>query len=193
METVKKENFFARLWAGIKYKLRKAVISIYHNPYQVVLVMSVITMGYFTFNYHLVAAQLSTTFNATITHCAYMIFVWTLFAYMSVISYLFYSGKKKNWIMFAVFEVMMVVQIAISIYFNSICTEAYITIMNSSNPLEYEDAIKAINVLSIYQVSTILCIVTVISSIVVIFLDKVFIKQRKARYEAKKAAIAASK
>ena len=33
MEEIKKEGFFTRLGKGLKYRVRKTLIAIYHNPY----------------------------------------------------------------------------------------------------------------------------------------------------------------
>ena len=95
MEEIKKEGFFTRLGKGLKYRVRKTLIAIYHNPYTVVLLLSAVSMMYFTFNFQKVAYEVSEGLLSGIANGFFM-FMWTICAYLSVVSYLFYSGKTNQ-------------------------------------------------------------------------------------------------
>lgn len=186
MEETRKESFGVRFLNALKYRIRKIGISLYHNPYQVVFVLTILAMGYFTFNYYIIAEHIGSTF-LTIGNTV-LIFVWTLFAYLSCVSYLFYMGKKKNWIMFGVYIVMMISQIIISVWYKINAGEEYLRRLNTGNGLDEEVAAEALKVLNDFTVCTVLLSVAVVGAVVAIVLDNIFKKQRKAKYEAKKAA-----
>ena len=188
MEEIKKEGFFTRLGKGLKYRLRKTGIAIYHNPYTVVLLLSAVSMMYFTFNFHLIAYELTEGLFTTVAN-GFFAFLWTICAYLSVVSYLFYSGKKKNWIMYGVFIVMMGAQLYASIYYttNAIAT-LNAELNNPAISYKAEEILNAERVIRICQTSSFLIVFVVVCAVVVIFLDMLFKKQRKAKYEAKKAA-----
>lgn len=188
MEEIKKEGFFTRLGKGLAYRLRKTIIAIYHNPYSVVLLLSAVSMMYFTFNFQKIARELTEGVFSTISN-GFLIFLWTICAYLSVVSYLFYSGKKKNWIMYGVFIVMMGAQLYASIYYTTNAIETLNAELN--NPAisyKLEEILSAEKVIRICQTSSFLIVFVVVCAVVVIFLDMLFKKQRKAKYEAKKAA-----
>lgn len=191
MEEIKKEGFFTRLGKGLAYRVRKTIIAIYHNPYTVVLLMSAVSMMYFTFNFQSFAFELSEGLLSTISN-GFFAFLWTICAYLSVVSYLFYSGKKKNWIMYGVFMLMMGAQMFASIYYTvngKVALQTRIDMaISAGTPLEESRIVAAQKVLGICQTSTVFIAIVVICAIVVIFLDNLFKKQRKAKYEAKKAA-----
>ncbi len=184
MEEVKKESFGTRFVSALKYRVRKLLISLYHNPYQVVFVLAILSMGYFTFNYYIIAEHVSSTF-LRIGNTVF-IFIWTLFAYLSCISYLFYMGKKKNWIMFGVFMIMMISQVFISVWYRVNAGAEYA--LRVAEGLKEDVAAEALKVLNDFTVCTVLCSITIVAAVLAIVLDNIFKKQRKAKYEAKKAA-----
>ena len=193
MEEIKKEGFFTRLGKGLKYRLRKTGIAIYHNPYTVVLLLSAVSMMYFTFNFHLIAYELTEGLFTTVAN-GFFAFLWTICAYLSVVSYLFYSGKKKNWIMYGVFMIMEIAQLYSSIFYAREGKIAYENrIAEAVGPIEPEKILSAEKAIRILQTSTVLIIITIVCAIAVIFLDSWFKKQRKAKYEARKAAKAQAK
>ena len=187
MEEIKKEGFFTRLGKGLKYRVRKTLIAIYHNPYTVVLLLSAVSMMYFTFNFQKVAYELSEGLLSGIAN-GFFIFMWTICAYLSVVSYLFYSGKKKNWIMFGVFILMEIAQLYASIFYTNEGVKSLEERILEKPNLEIEKINSAKHVISICKTSTVIIIVLLVCAVAVIFLDDLFKKQRKAHYEAKKAA-----
>ena len=188
MEEIKKEGFFTRLGKGLKYRVRKTGIAIYHNPYTVVLLLSAVSMMYFTFNFHLFSYELTEGLFTTVAN-GFLAFLWTICAYLSVVSYLFYSGKKKNWIMFGVFLILEIAQLYSSI-FNA--REGQIAfdkrIAEATEPIEPAKILATEKVIGILKTSTVLIVITIVCAIAVIFLDSWLKKQRKAKYEARKAA-----
>lgn len=188
MEEIKKEGFFTRLGKGLKYRVRKTGIAIYHNPYTVVLLLSAVSMMYFTFNFHLFSYELTEGLFTTVAN-GFLAFLWTICAYLSVVSYLFYSGKKKNWIMFGVFMIMEIAQLYSSIFY---AREGQIAfdkrIAEATEPIEPAKILATEKVIGMLKTSTVLIVITIVCAIAVIFLDSWFKKQRKAKYEARKAA-----
>lgn len=188
MEEIKKEGFFTRLGKGLKYRVRKTSIAIYHNPYTVVLLLSAASMMYFTFNFHLFSYELTEGLFTTVAN-GFLAFLWTICAYLSVVSYLFYSGKKKNWIMFGVFMIMEIAQLYSSIFYASEGQIAFDKrIAEATEPIEPAKILATEKVIGMLKTSTVLIVITIVCAIAVIFLDSWFKKQRKAKYEARKAA-----
>ena len=188
MEEIKKEGFFTRLGKGLKYRVRKTSIAIYHNPYTVVLLLSAVSMMYFTFNFHLFSYELTEGLFTTVAN-GFLAFLWTICAYLSVVSYLFYSGKKKNWIMFGVFMLMEIAQLYSSIFYAHEGQIAFDKrIAEATEPIEPAKILATEKVIGILKTSTVLIVITIVCAIAVIFLDSWFKKQRKAKYEARKAA-----
>lgn len=187
MEEVRKEGFFTRLGKGIKYRIRKFGIAIYHNPYTVVLLLAAVSMMFYTFNFQKIAFELTEGLISGVSN-GFLAFLWTLSAYLSVVSYLFYSGKKKNWVMFGVFILLEIAQLYSSIFYSTEGSKALANRLAENPNLEPERIASAERVLNICKTATVFIVIVIVLSIVVIFLDRLFIKQRKAIYEAKKAA-----
>lgn len=187
MEEIKKEGFFTRLGKSLKYRGRKTLIAIYHNPYTVVLLLSAVSMMYFTFNSQRISFQLTEGLLSGIAN-GFFVFMWTICAYLSVVSYLFYSGKKKNWIMYGVFMIMEIAQLYAAIFYTNEGKIALAERLAEAPNTEAAKIVAAEKTIAIFQTSMVIIIFVIVCAIAVIFLDAWFKKQRKAKYEAKKAA-----
>lgn len=92
---------------------RRTYKSLLRNPYQVVLILVAVACMIFTFDLYVHSKVVSRMSSPMM---GFWTFVITLFAFLSVVTYLFYMDKKSI-IMLIIFELMTVAEMAIGTFY----------------------------------------------------------------------------
>lgn len=175
------KDLFNKVGYFLLSKLKKIGKSIVRNPFSIILLLQVIACMLFTFQIYNHSIVICYTADTTI---ALLLFVHTLFSFLSVITYLFFIQAKtfaKKLMMISVYWVMLASNIAICLHYVSIMTPTL-----ELRILDGRDVSDVVSGLTNINQSLILYIVLFVLSIAVIFVDKYFKNKKKLKKEMAK-------